>query len=405
MRYKEFFLFLIFIFISSTLYGNVDEDCEGHACKLFGSGYATNFDIRGFVSQSYIYSPDNKVKNQDFKGFEAGLQFNYDLTDFSVIRGLLKFSQSPTGKEDKLFFDYLLLDSYSSYKEVTFGVRFGKLPLAYGFYNDTRGNPVTRQGIISPPHIIWPNTQALYDGGNGVSVYMYGNIGDLEIDIEKGYSENPYLNQKEDYSMGVEGVDLDYFSTDNWHLQLDYNNHRLRFDHIISKGFYDIMSEYWNNYPNVPNNQKIDKNNITYAIRYIGYQFWQRYWSITFEDVEMNYLGREKDSYLRDNGYGVIGRDKVNFQNVILALCVDSSFTFYSGYGRSSKTDKFSKRFGFSRGDSAYIGVEIEYKKFVIKGEMYKIAGTEFVSRELNPEPDNWKEQWNIYAIQVSHTF
>ena len=154
LPYLFLVLLTVFSFASTFVLAN---DVEESYTDLL----VNRFDIRlsGFVSQSFVHSPHNKVPNQGLNGFETGLEFNVNLNKYSSIRGLINYD-----REKELEFNYLVWDtSYSLSEKFTIGARVGKLFMPYGFYNDTRGNPESRQGITPPIHIIWPNNVDFYD--------------------------------------------------------------------------------------------------------------------------------------------------------------------------------------------------------------------------------------------------
>ena len=393
------FLVLLTVFSFASRFVLANDVEESYTDLLVNS-----FDIRlsGFVSQSFVHSPHNKVPNQGLNGFETGLEFNVNLNKYSSIRGLINYD-----REKELEFNYLVWDtSYSLSERFTIGARVGKLFMPYGFYNDTRGNPESRQGITPPIHVIWPNNVDFYDNSFGVHFYMHGSLGDVNIDVEKGFSENSNLNPKMNYTFGRKGVNFDKFLFETLHIQLDWGKHRFRYDEIIPTAHYSLTDEYWETYfpPTYLAGDRFYNNKLYLFMRYFGYQYWIGDWSITLEQVCIDMNGKE--NYTGFEEVMEVQADSLTFRNVILSMEVGKVNT-YLGYGWSLREqDKQSELFGLERGDSLYSGMEYYASdSFLIKAEVYRIRGTSFISYVDNTNKDKWKNLWYTSAFQIIYLF
>jgi hypothetical protein len=153
---------------------------------------ASNIRVNGFASQGYIESTDNNfLVNDSAEGSyqinEAGLTVNARIDD-NLRFGMQLLSRdfgTEGNNETKLdwgYGDYQVNDS--------FGVRFGKIKLPFGLYNQERDSDIVRSMAFLPQGVYSEANRDFMTGGVGFGAY--GNIplgaGDIDYQIFAGES-------------------------------------------------------------------------------------------------------------------------------------------------------------------------------------------------------------------------
>lgn len=140
----------------------------------------SNFGISGYVSETamqtseFVYeagSPDGGLLT------EAGINMSYDInTPVSLLVG---FNYKNTRSEDKVILEYGFADA-QVYKSLdsTAGLRFGRVKVAAGFYNEARSNPRARPTIMLPQPVyfgVFSDIADIADGMQGYYTKSYAN--------------------------------------------------------------------------------------------------------------------------------------------------------------------------------------------------------------------------------------
>ena len=143
------------------------------------------YHIQGFAAQGLIGSTNNRFFGDSRDGVsteftEAGLHGTWQALDAVRLSGQALYRRAGQSDRDGLRVDYAQADWQFYQTEVSqLGLKFGKVKLPYGLYNETRDVPFTRSGILLPQSVYVDNSRNLLLAAPGVflhgaSVQEYG---------------------------------------------------------------------------------------------------------------------------------------------------------------------------------------------------------------------------------------
>ncbi|WEJ62291.1 hypothetical protein [Thiomicrorhabdus lithotrophica] len=157
----------LFVILWSVLVSN-----QLHAITINDSA-----ELHGFVSQSYVYSPDNPYAGTDAENGslnfrEVGLNGFWEFDSHFRVAGQVlsrKVDEASDGavKIDFLLADYLVVSDAAA----TFGVRFGRIKNQFGIYNTSRDIPNSRPGITVPSAVYFESLRDIALTSDGVDLY------------------------------------------------------------------------------------------------------------------------------------------------------------------------------------------------------------------------------------------
>ena len=143
------------------------------------------YHIQGFAAQGLIGSTNNRFfgdsRDRVSTEFtEAGLHGTWQPLDAVRLSGQVLYRRAGASDKDGLRVDYAQAD-WQFYQTTTtqLGLKFGKVKLPYGLYNETRDVPFTRPGILLPQSVYVDNSRDLLLAApgaflHGASVQQYG---------------------------------------------------------------------------------------------------------------------------------------------------------------------------------------------------------------------------------------
>ena len=143
------------------------------------------YHIQGFAAQGLIGSTNNRFFGDSRDGVsteftEAGLHGTWQALDAVRLSGQVLYRRAGESDKDGLRVDYAQAD-WQFYQTTTtqLGLKFGKVKLPYGLYNETRDVPFTRPGILLPQSVYVDNSRDLLLAApgaflHGASVQQYG---------------------------------------------------------------------------------------------------------------------------------------------------------------------------------------------------------------------------------------
>lgn len=169
------------------------------ALAFTGSAAAIDLDdfggveIHGFISQGYLKSDDNNFFAETSDGTsqfnEMGINFSTEVTD-QLRMGVQLFARNLGDfgggdiEVDWAFADYRFRDE--------FGLRAGKMKLAYGLYNETRDVDFLRTGVFLPTSIYneaWRDSFASIQGAGAYGTLEAGAAGSFDYQFLAGLSD------------------------------------------------------------------------------------------------------------------------------------------------------------------------------------------------------------------------
>ena len=166
---------------NSLLLGSLLAVSPVRADELAGPRYQ----IQGFAAQGLIGSTNNHFFGDSRNGVsteftEAGLHGTWQALDAVRLSGQVLYRRAGESDQDGLRVDYVQADWQFYQTEVSqLGLKFGKVKLPYGLYNETRDVPFTRSGILLPQSVYVDNSRDLLLAApgaflHGASVQEYG---------------------------------------------------------------------------------------------------------------------------------------------------------------------------------------------------------------------------------------
>lgn len=151
-------------------------------------------ELHGFVSQGYIYSPDNAYAGKSsldgsFALREIGLNASYEINESTRLTGQLLSRKFIDNSDGELNVDFLLLDhQFVQQEDHLFGVRLGRIKNDVGIYNVSRDVPSARPGLGVPESIYFDSFRDVYLSADGINLYgnVASDLGLFEWSISKG---------------------------------------------------------------------------------------------------------------------------------------------------------------------------------------------------------------------------
>lgn len=164
------------------------------------------YQIQGFAAQGLIGSTNNNFFGDSRDGVssrftEAGLHGTWQALDAVRLSGQVLYRRAGESDQDGVRVDYAQADWQFYQTEASqLGLKFGKVKLPYGLYNETRDVPFTRSGILLPQSVYVDNSRDLLLAApgaflHGASVQKYG-----ALDFLLGWVRPDFDSPSLDYS-------------------------------------------------------------------------------------------------------------------------------------------------------------------------------------------------------------
>ena len=171
---------------------------------VINQAIAGEFDVFGYYSQSVVKS----------NGINLGGSFNnkasFDKRDLTIFGDLksdvvnarfaIGTQDEPSMRDQKIFVKYALLDKQLRFDDNIVGLRLGKVPHMFGFYNTTRNAPTTGQFIYLPEGLpgYHENFKYIAMSGYGLQGYWYTNLGDhTTLEVTGTYTKAEMTSNRE----------------------------------------------------------------------------------------------------------------------------------------------------------------------------------------------------------------
>jgi hypothetical protein len=163
------------------------------------------YHIQGFAAQALISSTNNNFfgdsKDSISTGFtEAGIHGYWQPFDALRLSGQILYRQAGESDEEGLRLDYAQADwQFHRTESTQLGLKFGKVKLPYGLYNETRDVPFTRPSILLPQSIYVDNSRDLLLAAPGI--FLHGStVQDYgAIDFSLGWVQPNFDSEAVEY--------------------------------------------------------------------------------------------------------------------------------------------------------------------------------------------------------------
>lgn len=394
------------LFLTSHLFFINSADAEEESW-LEGRWIPESVQIHGFFSQGLTHTSDNNFfgesdDNVSFDFREIGLNGSWRIIPELQLAVQVVYRDAGLTDEDGIRVDYGLADySFFSSESTLLGIRAGRVPTPYGFYNDTRDVASTRPGIILPQSIYFDvnrNFALSADGG-----YFYG---EHRTDFGEFFLHAGIVNPRTtdpDFKNVVVGSDPGKFKGDTTfvtRLNYEWQSGRVR----LGISYADFNADY---VPEpgrsifLPGSFKL--NPLVFSAQYNAEN-----WSVTAEYLIRKFQFNDfgfPDSETTGDAFYVQGAYRFN-QYIEGMVRYDQLIWDWD--------DRDGEKFAAATGRKAFsrfakdwtVGLRFTIiPKLLVSAEYHHVNGTGWLSGLENPDPDKTKKYWNLYMMMISYDF
>jgi len=386
--------------------------------------------LHGFVSQGYMYSPDNvfagdNAKDGSFDFREFGLNASWEATPKLRFAGQILSRTMDEASDGSLKVDFLLAD-YLAYSDetTTFGVRVGRIKNALGLYNSTRDIPSSRPGITVPNAIYFDSFRDVILATDGINLYG-SHITDMGL-----FGFNTYVGSRalegptlENYLFGQD-VEGEVKDVDVKMLQLTFkpeSEHDLNFglsllqvnaklsgaQSITEAGTNygkDLMVGKPFEYQNYLTGAEIDSLFALASVQY-GYQDWlftAEYLNI-FSEVTYEVLGRKETNRPVTEAFSL---QTEWFATPQLHTLIRYEELYLVNNDRDGSTAARPNDTYHGYGKGLTLGAKwLIDESWTVRGEMSVNDGTAWAPVYEGIGDVELKQHWNTYGLQLTYQF
>lgn len=366
------------------------------------------YHIQGFAAQGLVGSTNNEFFGQSRDAIsteftEAGLNGIWQPLDSLRLSGQAVYRRAGESDQDGLRLDYAQADWQFAQTETTqFGLKFGKVKLPYGLYNETRDMPYTRPGILLPQSIYADNTRDLLLAApgffvHGSSVQKYGatdfSLGWVKPDFDSESIEYASLGRPRDGKLkgqGAIGARLRWELPSDTTLMLTYADAKT--DYLPASGDALAAGNLHYRIAFATLQQRLDT--LTFTAEYGEPKLDLRGFGPSLPD-----LGRTIQSYYLQGEW----RFQANWE-VMLRHDV-----FYR-----DKNDKSGNQFQAATGLPAHsmfardwtLGLRWDTTpNLMLRAEYHHVDGTAWLPGPDNPDFLSREQRWNMWLLQAAYRF
>lgn len=373
--------------------------------------FIDSFQVHGFASQSFILTSNNNFfgDSKDHGSFdfrELGLNASWRVSPKFLVaaQGVARWAGRNDEGAPRL--DYGLVDyTLLSNVERTWGVRLGRVVNPIGFYNDTRDVAFTRPSIFLPQSVYFARVRDLTLSADGGQLYsdQRTSIGDFSFQFN---IVRPRVGSREELAL----LNRDFPGE----LEGDFSfGGRLLYEKdggAIRLAVSSFQADFSFEPERVPNHPSPQAGSIKFVPVIFSGQYNREQLTLTSEVAlryfkytdfgpiipEMSFTGLSwyiQASYRLTPRWGVVAR----FDR----LCIELG---------DCNGDKFAARTGQSAhrrfADDWMVGARWDVtSSIMLRAEFHHIRGTGWITVEDNPNLNNLKENWNMFAFLVSFRF
>jgi hypothetical protein len=366
------------------------------------------YQIQGFAAQGLIGSTNNNFFGDSRDGVsteftEAGIHGTWQPLDTLRLSGQVLYRQAGENDEEGLRLDYAQVDWQIHRSEITqLGLKFGKVKLPYGLYNETRDVPFTRPSILLPQSIYVDNSRDLLLAAPGVflhgaTVQDYG-----AIDFSLGWVQPDFDSDAVEYVfLGINRPgSLEGKSAIGARLRWDAPT-----DTTLVLTYADAKADYQPGSPDVLAAGKVEFRNLLASIQ-------QR-----FKTVTLTAEYGEPHSSL--DGFGPL---LPNTSRDIQAYYLQGEWRFHPAWELMlrhetlyrNQNDKSGSQFQADTGLPAHsmfahdwaLGLRWDATpSWMLRAEYHHVDGTGWLPGLDNPSFATREQHWNMWLFQAAYRF
>lgn len=363
--------------------------------------------VHGFATQDFFHSSDNNVYGSSDDSISAGrteIGLNISYQPFDRLTLSVQGLYRRAGKVDKgsVRLDYGVADlNLFNYQDGRIGIRGGRIKIPFGLYNETRDVAFTNPTIILPQGIYFDRSRSLLTSADGGSFYAEHQTGwgDFSFKFNLGLP----LGDHDEIQSTILGprANGDFNANPAIATQLNYELNGG--EYILAVSYMDLKLKY-----DSSSNDNFSSGYTTIRPLLFSAQYNGEKLGLTAE-----YLYRWNHS----KDYGAIPDHK----SITESWYVQGSYRFLPQVQGIVRYDTLSMdkddRSG-NRAASFGLPDHIAYAKdwmvalrwdisssWMIRTEYHRIHGTAWLAQADNKNRSETKQDWDLYALQLSYHF
>jgi len=363
--------------------------------------------VHGFLTQNFFHTSDNNVYGHSDDGIspgltEIGLNLSYQPFDRLTLsaQGLYRRAGHVDGGVVRL--DYGVADlNLFNYQNGRVGIRGGRIKIPFGLYNETRDVAFTNPTILLPQGIYFDRSRSLLVSADGGSLYAdhQTEYGDFAFKFNLGMP----LGDNEEIRSAILGPNVsgEFEANPAFATQLSYELNGG--EYMLAVSYMDLKLKYQPSAIDFVSAGHTTIRPLLFSAQYNGERF----------GMTAEYLYR----WNQYKGYGV-GPD-LSF--ISESWYVQGSYWFLpqlQGIVRYdafvSDTDDRGGRRSVSNGLPNHLAYSKDWmvglrwnitSSWMVRTEYHRVHGTAWLAHADNPDISQTKQDWDLYALQLSYRF
>ena len=363
--------------------------------------------IHGYLTQDFFHSSDNNVNGQSDDGIspgrtEIGLNISYQPFDHLTFSAQGLFRRAGNIDKGSVRLDYGVADlSLFNYQNGYIGIRGGRIKLPYGLYNETRDVAFTTPSILLPQGVYFDRSRSLFTSADGGSFYAQHRTswGNFSFKFNVGLA----LGDHEEIKTAFLGASARGKFEPNpaiaTRLMYELNGGK----YVLADSYVDLTLEY-----NPVKNDVFSAGSTRIQPVVLSAQYNGEKLGLTGE-----YFYRWNTS----KGYGIIPGHK----SVSESWYIQGSYRFTSYLQGVIRYDTLTQDIDDRNGKRpASFGLpnHIAFAKdwmtglrwditpsWMLRAEYHRINGTAWIAQADNQDRSKTRENWDLYALQISYRF
>jgi len=363
--------------------------------------------VHGFLTQNFFHTSDNNVYGQSDDGVspgltEIGLNLSYQPFDRLTLsaQGLYRRAGKVDGGVVRL--DYGVADlNLFNYQNGRLGIRGGRIKIPFGLYNETRDVAFTNPTIMLPQGIYFDRSRSLLVSADGGSLYAdhRTEFGNFSFKFNLGMP----LGDNEEIRSAILGPAAkgEFKASPAFATQLSYELNGG--ETVFAVSYMNLKLKY-----KPTANDFISAGNTMIRPLLFSAQYNGEKLGLTAE-----YQYRWNDY----RGYTVTP----DTQFVTESWYVQASYRFLSQLQGIVRYDTYSSDIDDRGGQRAVrngLPNHIAYAKdwmvgirwditssLMLRTEYHRVHGTAWLALADNPNQSTTKQDWDLYALQISYRF
>ncbi len=364
--------------------------------------------IHGFLSQGFFHTSDNNVYGPSDDSLssgltEIGLNFSYQPVEYFSIAAQGLFRRAGEVDSGSVRLDYGLAD-LALYQNSTsrIGIRGGRIKLPWGLYNETRDVAFTTPSIILPHGIYFDRSRSLLLSADGGAVYAQHSTdyGDFTFKFNYGLLLND--NKELQSAILTEAALGELKSEPSFMTQLAYEINGGEF--IFAVSYADLELNYKPTSSDWLSDGNLHFRPVLFSAQYNGEKF-----SLTGEyslqyNKFINFVENYSDIRLTAESWYIQAGYRI-IPQVQAILRYDVRYTNIDDRNGDRQVARgLPNHIAFNKDWMFGLRWDIN-SHWMIRGEYHRINGTTWLTRADNPDLQQTKQHWDLFAFQFSFRF